>query len=102
MQFASHFFAGAFLCNFIPHLVAGVQGMRFPTPFSRLHGARLSSPLVNVLWGSFNLAAGVALLSTSPISIELSTPLFAFAFGFLGLGSFLAVHFAKVLEHNRG
>jgi hypothetical protein len=102
MEFVSHFFAGVFLCNFIPHLVAGLQGAPFPTPFARLHGARLSSPLVNVLWGSVNLGAGVALLFASPITIELSLPLFVFAFGFLGLGAFLAVHFGKVMEHRRG
>jgi hypothetical protein len=102
MEFVCHFFAGAFLCNFIPHLVAGLQGFPFPTPFARLHGARLSSPLVNVLWGSFNLGAGVALLSASPVSIELSAPFFVFAFGFVGLGAFLAVHFGKIMEHRRG
>jgi hypothetical protein len=102
MEFVSHFFAGAFLCNFIPHLAAGLQGQFFPTPFARLHGARDSSPVVNVLWGSFNLAAGVALLDSSPVSLELGAPLVVFSIGFLGLGVFLAWHFNKVMGHKRG
>jgi hypothetical protein len=73
---------------------------RLRLPPSR-NGARLSSPLVNVLWGSCNLGAGVALLSASPITIELSAPLLVFAFGFLGLGAFLALRFGKVMEHRR-
>jgi hypothetical protein len=102
MEFVSHFFAGAFLCNFIPHLVAGLQGRFFPTPFARLHGSRVSSPVINVLWGSLNLGAGVALLRSSPIRIELGSPLFAFVLGFVGLGVFLAWHFNRVMGHKRG
>jgi hypothetical protein len=102
MEFVSHLFAGAFLCNFIPHLVAGLQGIHFPTPFARLHGSSVSSPVGNVLWGSFNLGAGIALLSASPISIELGAPLLTFASGFLGLGVFLAWHFNRVMGHKRG
>ena len=48
MQAIIQFFAGAFLCNCIPHLAAGLQGRAFPTPFARLRGATRSSPLLNV------------------------------------------------------
>ena len=102
MEYVSHFFAGAFLCNCIPHLVAGLQGAPFPTPFAKPRGVGNSSPPVNFLWGSFNLAAGVALLSASPISIELGAPLLVFAAGFLALGAYLAVHFGKIMERRRG
>src|SRR5258706_5403418 len=102
MEYVSHFFAGAFLCNCIAHLVAGLQGAPFPTPLSRPRGIGNSSPLVNFLWGSFNLAAGVALLAALPISIELSAPILVFAAGFLALGAYLAVRFGKVMERRRG
>jgi hypothetical protein len=67
MEYVCHFFAGAFLCNCIPHLVAGLQGAPFPTPFAKPRGVGNSSPPVNFLWGSFNLPAGVALLSAPPV-----------------------------------
>ncbi len=102
MDYVSHVFAGAFLCNFIPHLVAGLQGYAFPTPFARLRGARVSSPVVNVLWGAFNLVAGIALLHSSPVGFELGLPLLSFSFGFIGLGIFLAWHFGRVLGQSRG
>jgi hypothetical protein len=96
MEYICHFFAGAFLCNCIPHLVAGLQGAPFPTPFARPRGVGHSSAPVNFLWGAFNLAAGAALLGVSPISIGLSASFFVFAAGFLALGAYLAVHFANV------
>jgi hypothetical protein len=102
MDLVCQFFAGAFLCNCIPHLVAGLQGAPFPTPFAKPRGVGNSSPLVNFLWGAFNLAAGVGLLSASPITIELGTPCYVFAAGFLALGAYLAVRFGKVMERRRG
>jgi len=102
MDLVSHFFAGAFLCNCIPHLVAGLQGAPFPTPFAKPRGVGNSSALVNFLWGAFNLAAGVGLVSASPVAIELGTPFYVFAAGFLALGAYLAVRFGKVMERRRG
>jgi hypothetical protein len=51
----AYFFGGAFFVNAIPHFINGVSGRRFPTPFASLPGRGLSSPAVNVLWGSLNL-----------------------------------------------
>ena len=56
------FFAGAFLTNAIPHIVQGICGNRFQTPFASPRGAGESSAVVNVLWGFCNLAIGGALL----------------------------------------
>ena len=56
------FFAGAFLANALPHLVHGMSGDRFPTPFARPPGRGLSSAPLNVGWGLANLAVGCALL----------------------------------------
>jgi len=61
----ANFFTGALLCNALPHLAAGLQGRRFQTPFARPRGVGESSALVNVLWGFFNLLAGLALLYLS-------------------------------------
>ena len=61
-EVAAYFFGGALLANFVPHLVAGVSGRSFPTPFAKPPFRGLSSPPVNVLWGLCNLAAAYSLL----------------------------------------
>ena len=58
----SYFFGGAFLANAIPHLVNGVSGHPFQSPFAAPPGVGLSSAMVNVLWGFFNLAVGYVLV----------------------------------------
>ncbi len=53
-----HFFGGMLLANAIPHLVHGISGHRFQTPFASPPGKGESPPLVNVLWAAFNLGLG--------------------------------------------
>ena len=58
----SYFFGGAFLANAIPHLVSGMMGRSFQSPFARPPGQGLSSSTVNVLWGCSNIAVGYVLV----------------------------------------
>lgn len=58
------FLGGAFLANAVPHLVSGMMGRPFQSPFAKPRGQGLSSSTVNVLWGSFNLVAAYLLLRT--------------------------------------
>lgn len=44
------FFAGAFLANSIPHIVQGICGNRFQTPFASPPGVGKSSAVVNAIW----------------------------------------------------
>lgn len=91
------FFSGLFVCNSLPHLTAGLRGEKFPTPFAHPHGVGLSSPLLNVLWGSLNLFIGVYLLIKSHASFNM--PLLSWvvlAVAFLLMGCFSAIHFGKV------
>lgn len=60
--YVAYFLAGAFLVNAIPHFVNGVSGRPFPTPFASPPGRGLSSPVVNVLWGTLNAVAGYLLV----------------------------------------
>lgn len=62
--YIAHFFAAAVLTNGIPHFVNGVIGRRFRTPFVRLSGTKLSSPVTNVLWGSANFAVALLLFTS--------------------------------------
>ena len=59
----AYFFGGVFLANAIPHFVSGVTGHPFQSPFANPPGQGLSTALVNVLWGSFNLAVAYLLLA---------------------------------------
>jgi hypothetical protein len=61
--FVAYFFGGAFLVNAIPHFVNGVSGRRCPTPFASPPGKGLSSPTVNVLWGTANAVIGYFLVT---------------------------------------
>jgi hypothetical protein len=96
LMFVALFFAGAFLCNGIPHIVAGLQGMPFPTPFARPRGIGNSSPLVNFLWGLFNLLVGGWLWAAYPVRPGPFPGFAALVLGALAIGVYLAVHFGKV------
>jgi hypothetical protein len=60
--YVAYFFGGAFLANALPHLGNGVSGHAFQSPFASPPGVGLSSSIVNVLWGLFNLAVGYLLV----------------------------------------
>lgn len=62
-HYLSYFWGGAFLANAVPHFVSGVTGHPFQSPFASPPGQGLSTALVNVLWGSFNLAIAYLLLA---------------------------------------
>ena len=64
-HYLSYFFGGAFLANAIPHFVNGVMGHPFQSPFASPPGQGLSSAIVNVLWGAFNLVIGYLLVCVS-------------------------------------
>lgn len=57
LPFIGWFFGGALLANAVPHLVAGLMGRAFQTPFAKPRGKGLSSSRTNILWGFVNLMA---------------------------------------------
>jgi hypothetical protein len=62
LHYVSYFFGGLFCANSIPHIVSGMTGRAFQTPFAKPPGKGLSSATVNVLWGAFNLALAYGLI----------------------------------------
>ena len=82
MMYLALFFAGALVCNAIPHLVTGLTGQRFFTPWAKPRGVGLSSPLENALWGSANLVVGVGIV-TRTASQNVPHGLVAIAAGFV-------------------
>ena len=47
MAYLGLFFAGLFLCNALPHLLKGLQGETFYTPWAKPHGVGKSSALIS-------------------------------------------------------
>jgi hypothetical protein len=62
LDVVAYFFGGAFLANAVPHLVSGMMGRPFQSPFAKPPGQGLSSSTVNALWGFFNLVVGYFLV----------------------------------------
>jgi hypothetical protein len=96
LHYISYFFGGAFCANSIPHLVSGLMGRPFQSPFAKPPGEGLSSSTVNVLWGAFNLAVGYGLILHVG-AFDLRDPLQAAVAGAGGLAMclFAAHHFGQ-------
>jgi len=95
-DYLAYFFGGAFLANTIPHLVSGISGRAFHSPFANPPGKGLSSSTVNVLWGFVNLAAAyVLLVRVGSFNFRNTMQMLAFAAGFLVLSLMLARTFAR-------
>ena len=92
-HYIAAFFAGAFLANFVPHFINGVSGDPFPSPFSSPPGIGLSSPLVNVLWASFNLLVGYLLLRVSNASPANKWSMLTIFLGIVLMSVQLGIHF---------
>ena len=89
------FFAGVFLVNGLPHFFHGISGERFPTPFPKPEGKTTSAPLVNVLWGTFNLVVGAALAKLSKLSFGFNSDCLILAVGGFIVAVVLAVYFGS-------
>jgi hypothetical protein len=92
-QYIACFFLGAFLVNSIPHFVHGISGDSFPTPFADPPGKGLSSPLLNVLWGLFNIIVSLLLYKASKITTKNKWAIILFAIGFIAMSINLSYAF---------
>jgi hypothetical protein len=97
--YVAYFFAGAFLANSVPHVVQGICGNKFQTPFASPPGVGESSATINVLWGWLNLVIGGGLLRYFfPPLLPPPGLCVAGAIGALASALWLAHHFGKVRE----
>jgi hypothetical protein len=94
MAYLGLLIAGVLLCNSLPHLLAGVQGERFYTPWARPRSIGKSTALENVLWGSANLLMSVFLIDRI-FPRNLPHGLLILAIGFVGMGIGLALIFGR-------
>jgi predicted small integral membrane protein len=90
------FGGGATLFNAIPHLVSGLTGRPFQSPFANPPGEGLSSATVNVLWGFANLAAAYGLLAhVGDFDLRQPADALASGLGGLAISLFAARHFGR-------
>ncbi|GGP21509.1 hypothetical protein [Silvimonas iriomotensis] len=101
MNYLALFFAGALLCNSLPHLAMGLAGLPFPTPFAKPRGKGDSSPHVNFHWGLFNLVVGVLLLYAHPVTPGWNGPFVVLIAGALVLGDRMSRRFGEVQRAKR-
>ncbi len=102
LDLASYFLGGAFLANAVPHLVSGMMGRPFQSPFARPPGEGLSSSTVNVLWGFFNFVASYVLVfRIGDFGVRNTGDVLACGAGALLIALFLARHFGRFHGGNR-
>ena len=96
-HYVAYFFGGAFLINSVPHLVAGVSGSLFQSPFASPPGEGLSSSTVNVFWGMFNLVvAYLLILRIGSFDLRQTKHVVPFGLGLLVFGIMLARVFGRL------
>jgi hypothetical protein len=96
MYSVSYFFGGAFLANAVPHIVSGMMGRSFQSPFAKPSGQGLSSSKVNVLWGFLNLVIAYLLLCrVGTFDIHALDQISILALGAFLMGMFNAHHFGR-------
>ncbi len=92
MEIVAYFFEGAFLCNCVPHLVCGLQGSEFPTPFAKPRGVGLSSSVVNCRLGLFQPGSSSLLIpGGGPMQIGLNGPFAVFLVGVALMGAYASI-----------
>ena len=95
--YLAYFFGGAFLANTLPHLINGVSGNAFQSPFASPPGVGLSSSMVNVLWGLFNLIVAYLLLCrVGNFDLRKTQHVLTLAAGFLIMCLMLAHTFGRL------
>jgi hypothetical protein len=102
LSLVSYFFGGAFLTNAVPHLVSGVMGKPFQSPFAKPPGQGLSSSTVNVLWGFFNIVVGYVLVCRiGDFGLRTTGDVLACGAGALLIALFSARHFGRLHGGNQ-
>jgi hypothetical protein len=100
-HFIAYFVGGAFLANTIPHLVNGMSGSPFQSPFATPPGQGLSSSTINVLWGAFNLVVAYLLVArVGRFDLRQTRHMVVLGLGALILALMLARHFGGLHEGN--
>lgn len=90
------FIAGALFMNMLPHLINGVSGRPFPSPFADPPGIGLSSPVANIAWATINFAVAMAFVCFGKLSQRQRTIAPACFTGALAMAFYLAWYFGSL------
>ncbi|MDR3424706.1 MAG: hypothetical protein P4M13_06455 [Alphaproteobacteria bacterium] len=92
----SYFFGGAFLANAVPHIVSGMMGRAFQSPFAKPSGEGLSSSTVNIVWGFFNaIVAYLLIFRVGNFDLHSIPNVFSAGLGAFLIALFSARHFGR-------
>jgi hypothetical protein len=96
LYIVSYFFGGVFLANAVPHLVSGMMGRPFQSPFAKPPGEGLSTSTVNVVWGFLNAVISYLLIvRIGNFQLGSTSDVVALGLGVLLIGLFCARHFGR-------
>lgn len=96
LPLVSYLFGGALLANAVPHVVSGVTGRPFQSPFASPPGEGLSSSTVNVLWGFCNIVLAYLLVfRVGDFDMRDTGDVLACGAGALLIALFSARHFGR-------
>lgn len=97
LLYLAHYFGGAFVANALPHLGAGILGQPLQTPFASPPFKGLSSPRVNVVWASVNIAlAYLLLVRVGPLELQSWRDTTACLLGFTTMALVCSRSFARL------
>ena len=96
-HYVAYFFGGAFFANTLPHLINGISGSPFQSPFASPPGQGLSSSTVNVAWGLLNLAIAYLLVCrVGSFELRKTQHVLVFGAGILVMSIMLARAFGRL------
>lgn len=92
-EFIIAFVFGFFATNSLPHIIPGVHGKPFYSPFASPPAKGKSSAVVNVLWGFFNIVVAYTLFVATKINLRDVAQGVGFLLGILITSLILAITF---------
>jgi hypothetical protein len=99
LELLAYFVGGAAIANTLPHLVSGLMGRKFPSPFAKPPGKGQSSAVTNVVWGFANLVlAYVLVCRVGRFDLQDLTHVAALGLGLLALSLLTARQFGSLNE----
>jgi len=97
LDYLAYFFGGVFFANTIPHLVNGISGRPFQSPFSSPPGRGLSSSVLNALWAVINLViAYLLVLRVGTFDLRDNADIIVFGIGFALMAIALSRAFGRL------
>jgi hypothetical protein len=88
------FLSGVLFINVLPHLIRGISGDKFPSPFAKPHGRKLSSPTSNVVWAFINLSMFLTIFYFNQSSFTVTYGVIMMVGGF-SMAIYLSRYFAN-------